>query len=56
MEFITQSPRTVAPEQSEGATKGLRVIISVDLWVLKSNCYVESWIQAILNPYIVSST
>ena len=29
-EFITQRPWAVAPERSEGATKGLRVINYVD--------------------------
>ena len=29
-EFITRRPWAVAPEQSEGATKGLRVINYVD--------------------------
>ena len=35
-EFITQKPWTVAPKQSEGVTKRLRVINSV---VLKSNYF-----------------
>ena len=38
-EFITQRPWVVAPEQSEGTTKGLKVINSVDLCVLKSNFF-----------------
>ena len=37
MEFITQRPWAVAPEQSEGATKGLRVINYIDTCVLKCN-------------------
>ena len=31
LQFITQSPWDVAPEQSKGTTKGLRVINSVVL-------------------------
>ena len=38
-EFITRRPWAVAPEQNEGATKGLRVINSVDPFVLKSNFF-----------------
>ena len=39
MEFITRRPWAVAPEQSEGATKGLRVINYVVPCVLKSNLF-----------------
>ena len=36
-EFITQRPWAVVSEQSEGTTKGLRVVNSIDHCVLKSN-------------------
>ena len=39
MEFITRRAWAVAPERSEGTTKGLRVINSVDPCVLKSNLF-----------------
>ena len=39
MEFITRRPWAVVPEQSEGATKGLRVINYVVPCVLKSNLF-----------------
>ena len=42
MEFITQMPWTVVPEQSKDATQGLRVINYVDTWVLSSNYYVDA--------------
>ena len=39
MEFITRRPLAVAPERSEGATKGLRVINYVVPCVLMSNLF-----------------
>ena len=39
MEFIIQRPWAVALKQSEGTTKGLRVINSVIPCVLKSNLF-----------------
>ena len=38
-EFTTWRPWAVEPQQSEDATKGLRVINSVDPSVLKSNFF-----------------
>ena len=38
-QFITQRPWVVVPKQSDGTTKSLRVINSVNPCVLKFNCF-----------------
>ena len=46
-EFITLRP-LVASSLCLGATKGLRVVNSVDIWVSKSNYYVKAIVLGVI--------